>query len=207
MTHYTYKVAPINGGESCSFEEFVWHCAKGFKLLDANYDLRSNSDDIDRYRKFIIEYQQDLEHYKSASGQELLDEIQLRNADIIQKNIEFSETNEAYRSKYSKMLQKVQDWAIPDESFIPFKDFMVEQLTISLNDCVFTPMKTKRLDPNSFRESQFESRKISLEYYQEQLKSAENIPKRDSRWVEALKESVSPPTKRSNNNYDAPPPF
>lgn len=196
-TYYTYKVAPLSG-ESCSFEEFVWHCVNGFKNSASFY----TSNDITRYRKHVIEFEQDLEHYKFASDQDLLDEIQLCNTEIIKMNIEYLENNEVTRNKYSKMLQKVRDWTIPDESFVLFKNFMIEQLILSLNDCIFTPMKTRVLDAELFRQSLIKISQGNLNYYQEQLR---NAAKKDSKWIDALQKSVPPPTKRSNNDDRLPP--
>lgn len=140
-TGYT---APIYEGEEMTFEQFALRCARNFGALVSMREEPMDAPIPDEF-KVDAHYQKDYEEAKAAYENFLQnpptdEELEKSYARYVQKETDYArEANEkraSGRKRYEAMLAKVRQWEPPTPEHVNLKDFMIEQLTNSMNfDC------------------------------------------------------------------------
>lgn len=162
-TGYTAKI-----GEDQSFEDFVLGCARAFgacimqrdEPMDYKPMLQKPSD---HHSSELIKAQAQLAEFLGMADDEKYDYGQMCAEEDIYRIKERIEKNRALRAKYESMLLKVQNWLPPSKDHVELKQFMISQITESIDfDC--------KNDYN-YRELEKAKKTTPLEYYQQMLDS------------------------------------
>ena len=192
-TGYTY---PVADGKITEFPEFAMSCARAFGALitirDDPMDV-AIPDEIKPETKYYDE--------RLAADMKRMGEIQAMNmADCETAALEAHREAVASRKKYlsdkeaeaerlNTMLSKVRSWSPPTPDHVGMKDFMIEQLTMSLPGD-YAPAVPALLDGATWRQQEITRLADSVVYYQkERAKEVERAEGR-TKWVKALRDSV-----------------
>lgn len=127
-----------------TFEQFALRCARSFGALVSMRDEPMDTPIPDEF-SMDAHYQKDYEEAKAAYENFLQnpptdDELEKSYARYVQKETdharEANEKRSSGRKRYEAMLAKVRQWEPPTQEHVNLKDFMIEQLTDSIDfDC------------------------------------------------------------------------
>lgn len=193
-TGYT---ADLSDGKPVSFEEFALRCARGF---DSLIDMRDMALDA----KIPAEIVPSTYHFEAAeSERSRLAEIKNWNAAQAEKKAkaDFNKivaeskkeaADNARRAKaYVAMIVKVFAWEPPTEEHVALKNFMLAQLTESLNhDCFHEPVFPRRLSWNQYRNEEIEMAKRNIAYHEKEYKSDVKTAQKNTEWITQLVQSL-----------------
>lgn len=195
-TGYT---APIEDG--CSFEEYVWGCARAF---GACIELRDSPDE-----KIPAEFapsRYHLEAMDKAKGE--LASLEMMTKDQIQTLIDaevedIEVENEKYRrdhalkmSRYEQIRDKVEAWEPPTPDHAGLKKFMLEQIDDSVR--FGSPYQREPISTTPFAYRQDRKARLldDIEYHREHYADDVRRARERSEWIRALRASVPQPASR-----------
>jgi len=100
---------------------------------------------------------------------------------------------------YDEMAKQVKAWQPPTADHIPLKNFMLEQLSISLHDLAHTKRHIAELfatDPGKYLEDSIGYAKRDVKYHSDELKKSIQKKKEFNSdvWIDRLCESLGVPT-------------
>lgn len=202
-TGYT---ADVGDGKVTDFHEFVWQCARAFGALIL---MRDDPRDAPIPKAF-----EPSPHYAERAT-----EARKRHGELMAMTTEqiaaaaaaAYEAAKALRAtylaekaeikrRYEAMLAKARDWRPPTSEHVGLRDFMVEQLTGSIDfDCTVRgePPSEAEYEPVVWhRRTLDQARKDIVYYATEQAKEAERAAGRN-RWIADLRASVPIPERVS----------
>lgn len=193
--------AKMYEGEDQSFDDFVMSCARGMGALITMRDEPMDAPIPDAFEP--SDY-----HAKAIEDAEW----RLRNLDTVsdesarlQADQEYQQAHAAWmesrrkeaelRERYVAMLAKVQAWEPPTPDHVHFKEFMVEQLTGSIDfDCPSDwPTWRPEPQPKSIEEWKSEKRakaERDLTYHSEEHAKEIARARERTEWVTALRLSL-----------------
>lgn len=198
-TGYTYK---LYEGEQ-PFREFFIECCRAFGGVSLNYQ-ESNSPipDVkvpDRHHADSLEQARaKLEYWETLDSETL---TQLASEHVDREREKYGESvREAHtrKQRYLAMQNKVAMWTPPTEEHARLKEFMLNQLAISMDDCNTygnSPNESER-DPEAYRQKQIAAAKWDIDYHSKHwAEEVERTHKRNVWWGQVLE---------SLNSYDPP---
>jgi hypothetical protein len=189
-TGYTAK---LYDGEQ-SFEDFVLACARAFGALvtlrDENIDtplperLKPSTYHIDAWHKA----EKELADLKTLTlGQAEAKSLEEFKAHMTEHK-KSVETRTARNARYNEMLERVREWAPPTTDHENLKKFMVEQITISLEDYDI-PVPTL-LNGGAWLEEQKRRLEWSLAYHDKEWKKDVERTEQANKWIDDLRDSL-----------------
>lgn len=199
-TGYT---SPLYEGEEISFEQFVLRCARAFGALitlrDEPLDKEIPEDFPPRedsyYERELPKRRERLEwlHGLTSEQAEANAEGEFERALTYWK--ETQEKYAAMRTRYLAMLKKVEAWQPPTEEHVPLKEFMVSQITDSIeHDC---PGERNTLygvpirqNGQEWLESEIKETERMIEMAEEEIQKEKERAAGRSAWVRNLRESL-----------------
>ncbi len=194
-TGYTYRIE-----EGISFEEFIMGCARAF---GACITMRDESYNKPIPEKFEESSYEKTEYKKAVLVLKRLRSMSLEEAEIIstEEYIEEIKSNKKYIEKierkeklYEDMLSKVNDWTPPSKEHIGLKDFMIEQINISMDKGrvrdYYTKNKSEKLNTeqwlfNKIKYAQEDINSTMRRWQDETKRTAER-----NKWIKQLRESI-----------------
>ena len=195
-TGYTDKIA-----EGQTFEEFVTGCMRAF---GACAEMRDDPPDAEIPDEFTpSSYHMDcveaakrtlddtltmlLEDAEKEAANEYLEAVEMRK-----KNVEECSR---LREKYTAMLNQVKKWRPPTQEHIRFKDFMVQQITSSIDgDCYEDYIDRHPLPPQKsgmeWMDARIEQLKGTIEYHTRGHERELAMCKIRSAWVKEIRDTL-----------------
>jgi hypothetical protein len=188
----------VGNGKVKDFSKFAMNCARAFgaciTMRDEPFDapipeiFKPNP----YYKERTEEDSKDLKAIENMSEKEIKKAIEEEfKKDLDSYNRRLKAKREI-KKNYEKMLIKVGAWRPPTEDHIAMKNFMIEQLTSSIDsDCSEEYMqKPEKLQPEEWRKVQIKELKRSLEYCKKAWEEECDRSKTRTEWVENLRKSL-----------------
>lgn len=196
-TGYTYPIID----DDIDFKTFLLNCARAF---GACISMKENSQDAkipDNFKpsdynliehekakeKFVVFCKSDKKAKEKLFKEHIDNEINRINK-YIQKNKEDTE-------KYNNMLVQVRAWKPPTKDHVNLKDFMIQQISISLPDMgtIDKISAIKKLKNTSFKKwvsNELSSLQRNIDYHKKAHdEEVERVQGRND-WIKQLRESI-----------------
>lgn len=194
-TGYTHEVCE---GKVTEFSTFAMICARAFGAL-----IMMRDDPMDT--PIPNEMKPDTQYYDNniANNTERLNEIQAMTLeDCETAALEAHRQASDYRKKYladkdaeasrlNSMLAKVRAWGPPTSDHVGIKDFMIEQLTISLPGD-YAPSIPPLLDGATWRQQEIDRLSDTIVYHQKERSKEIDRSSARTKWVNDLRASLLP---------------
>ncbi|MFN4091614.1 MAG: hypothetical protein ACK4FG_01805 [Brevundimonas sp.] len=186
-TGYT---AAVQDGTITELKDFAFRCARAMGALVSMREMPMDAPIPERFEPSSYAYSawekatQELESLRAMTPEEWEAHAA---ADLEQRMVrhrEFEEKNELYRSRYTAMIEKVEAWEGAPEGL---KEFMLEQLTTSLNFDVLHFPVPEPLDRDLLEEKLIRD----VSYYAEAAAQELNRTEARNAWVAQLRESLA----------------
>jgi len=191
--------------DNMTFDQFVWGCARAMGALVLMRDEPADAPIPERLEPSTYHPDQ-LD--KAGSRLDDLQSMSAEDADSAAKSAYDDEAKQAkeaiqeanaLRSKYIKMLNRVNDWVSPTNDHDGFKDFMVEQLEKSIKfDCSTDYWETQnhiKLSGAEWMHKALGKALKDIEYHKvEYAKEIERTEDRN-KWISKLRNSLKQPVK------------
>lgn len=201
-TGYT---APILDGEIDNFKDFAKRCMRNFGAtihmrddsLTAEYVKREPSE---YHLRAIKEYKEKIVRYQTLTDEEILEEKRNSINDNIDYHIKKIKECEDNHQKLTSILTDVENWTPPTPDHSRIKEFMIEQITITIEhdaDSTYHEDEIERyseklnnLNVEEMKRDFMEDTSRSLDYHiknhNEELKRVDD----SNRWVEVFLNSL-----------------
>lgn len=196
-TGYSY---PIEDG--CSFEEYVWGCARAFGALvsmreepnDAVIpgELQPNDYDL----KGLEREKAKLCNLRKMTPDEAEQAAHAHHAESTKFFIEQRSRNALSLAKYQAMLAKVEAWRPPSRDHMEMKKFMADQIKLSIRgDCDYVSDLPGLQSASNWLSDEIKTCLESIERYGKNHR--EEVVRTNGRneWIRLLRESVPQPAK------------
>lgn len=197
-TGYTAGVAD---GTVTEFKEYAMSCARAF---GACISMRDDPHDAEIPEKFepssyhadaIERAESDLKILLDATQAELNAAAKLKYTVDLNHNQNAIAERQKQRERYEEMLAKAKAYEPPSDDHADFAEFMVSQLTQSIEfDCstsYYEENMPKQLTAAEFRLKEMNRLEDSIEYHKrEYVKEVQRTEKRN-KWIQLLRESLS----------------
>lgn len=128
--------------DGITFEKFIMRCARAFGALTTMRDDPSDAEipeefkPSDYHSKKLVELQTELEAIKGMSIEEATAKAKAEHNEKIDYNEKAIKEHNELRQKYGDILASAKKWQPPTPDHQGLKDFMIQQLTQSINfDC------------------------------------------------------------------------
>lgn len=192
-TGYTYEIS-----KGISFDKFVLNCARAFGALitmrDDPMDAEIPDEFIpsDYHAKAIEETKKKVAYAESLTLEQAGEEATKQYKEELaayKKRIEEAHT---LKMKYQDMLRQVENWQPPTPDHRELKDFMVEQITSSIDfDCSTEHLTPPiLLAPEKWITKTINEYLWSLAYHTDELDKEISRCASRTKWVKALKRSL-----------------
>jgi len=192
-TGYTAAVA-----DGISFEQFVMGCARAMGALVMMRDEPSDAPIPERFEpsKYnavkLAEARTKLDRLDGMTLEQRAAEAKEHYVGAMKRWSERAAERHEQRCHYEAMLRKVRDWVPPSNEHSGFKDFMIEQLTQSIDfDCGGTwDKEPEELSGDAWLGQQVREAQRNVEYHTKA--NAEEIERTESRnkWIADLRTSL-----------------
>lgn len=185
--------------QDMSFEQFAMGCARAFGALitmrdePADTPIPESFDPSDFHQKSIENLKQELQTLEAMPAKDIekqcYEDWERKESSRMQGLLDCR----ALRASYEEMLSKAKSWTPPSSDHQGLKDFMIEQITKSIDfDCEesYYETPTERIKPNLWLLQQKQKIKRNIEYHEKAHQ--EEVARVNSRneWVSALRESL-----------------
>lgn len=198
-TGYTAQLAQ---GE-VSFQEFVWRCARAMGALvmmrDEPLDAPIERAEPSPYhRDRIVKSREQLDAARAWSD----DEAEALATSEYEKAVASADARRASgkgtTERYAAMLKRVMEWEPPTEKHENFREFMINQLTQSIDfDCYHTVETPKRRTGAEYRVFTIDAATQAIAYHKKNYNEEVARTAERNAWIDALRASVGePPTNR-----------
>ncbi len=185
-------------GKEISFKEFALICARAF---GACIDLRDEPMSTPIPEEFkpssyhadaLIEAQQKLEEYNAMTDEEISSVLEVDYQDELNHYLKSIAEQAEKRRRYEVMLSKAKAWVPPSPDHKGIKDFMVKQITDSIDwDCKHEHSVPKKKTIEEWRNIELDSIKWNIKYHTEGCEKEVQRAKNHTRWVKQLRESIA----------------
>ncbi len=185
-------------GKDVTFQEFAAQCARAMQPLVM---MREEPMDAPIPEKFepssyhiekLDEAKKDLKELESLPDQEAESRASReygKDCVAYEKSVK---NQTAIAARYNKMLKKVEAWTPPSDDHVPFKDYMREQLTESIDfDCHFYGEAPKRLSGKEWLKKKIKKAEWNIDYHWEENEGEKQRAEDRTEWVQKLRESLS----------------
>ena len=204
-TGYT---AIITDKPDTSFEQFALLCSRAFgacimmrddntyakptrkKISDSSTHYEESLEEATKQLKWLLRYDHDHMEFIKRTEKEHQRHIELTKERLFEKREK--------RILYEAMLDKVNEWKPPTDDHKKFKEFMINQITESLNyDCdeydAADTIKKLTCEKLNYKERHDDALKLvrrDIEYYRKNVEKLNERMKSRIRWMEELCDSL-----------------
>ena len=198
-TGYTFNVVD---GQITTLSDFAMQCARAFGLLIDMRDAPSNAPIPERLEPYTDYYDQrieeslkllgDIQAMTAQQAEVAADETYLRK---MEERDTYLADQKAAAVRLNDMLTQVRAWTPPTTDHAGLKDFMIQQLTVSMPG-EYAPPLPERLDGAAWRKKEIE--RLSDEIVRARENRNEKIARTEKRnaWLQALRSSLPTPESR-----------
>lgn len=196
-TGYTYRIE-----EGCTFEEYVWGCAKASSACVMMRDEPSDApvpekfEPSDYYEGRIAETEARLARLGAMTATEVALTGAAERAEVVAENARYAEEYREKEALYDAMLARVEAWVPPSADHVGLKDFMLEQIRISVDDEPYQ-RKLPPSDPAEWLDDKLADARRDLDYCRKQHAEELERTANRNRWIRRLRESVPQPVMTS----------
>jgi flagellar motility protein MotE (MotC chaperone) len=193
-TGYTHDIK-----KGISFEEFALNCARAFGALVSMRDAPGNTpipDEIKpstHYKEKLAKAISELSTIKKLTP----NEIKLRRTKEQQKQVDHQKEQlkkiANLKKQYLNMLDKVKKWVPPTKDHAGLKQFMIEQITQSIdfdcNESYYQEVIHQKTD-SAWVADKIKELNEDIQYYTKEDKEEIKRCKERTKWIQALKKSL-----------------
>lgn len=198
-TGYT---ADVGEGKVTDFSTFALTCARAFGALILMRDDPLDAPIPDEFKPSEHYAERVAEARKDLAALELLSDVEIREcadrdyAKAMKSWRDCCDEKNVTRARYKAMLVQVRDWTPPTPDHEGLRDFMLTQLTESIQwDCTIYD-EPKRQTADEWLASRRQCLERDVAYYaQSEAEEIERAAQR-TKWVRALRESLTERTTR-----------
>lgn len=197
-TGYTAAIA-----DDITFNDFAMICARAMGALVMMRDEPSGTqiparfEPTDYHTKKISEANAKLLELQGMSSAQVIAAAQSAFAEEVEARNSAIQKNDDLREKYTSMLQQVRAWEPPTTDHNGFKEFMVEQITTSIDfDCnnrFYMERKPTLLSGDGWLDRETIKAKKELDYHTEENKKEIDRTEDRNRWLKELRDSLNVP--------------
>ena len=195
-TGYTSMIS-----DGCSFEEFVWSCARAF---GANITMRDDPNDAkileykpdDYHLNILTEAEKELEEFDKLTDKEIDIQIEKEYQEEIKRIEQRKKEDKLLRKKYEDMLEKVKNWNPPSSDHTKLREFMIEQIESSIEyDCGHYDKESPVVKPSrkQWLIAKNESILNDIKYHKKGYKEECERTEGRNKWNKQLAKSVPQP--------------
>lgn len=195
-TGYTCKVA---SGEITDFADFAKTCARAFGAAihqrddEVDAPLKLTIERSDYYPRRLAEEREELARWQTMSAEQVYRAREEKyQADLAYYRERLAEVERSIR-RYRDMQEKVRLWQPPTPEHTGIKDFMLDQLDVSIQgEYTPDPPRTDGLivPIEKYRANQIEKIKDEIAYHEEAVIKDEQGCMAKEAWLRALVDSV-----------------
>lgn len=184
------------------FDEFVWTCARAFGALIM---MRDDANDAPIPIEFkpskyhaekIADAKTELARFEKMTEPQRLAYGENQKMKAVKASAEYLERTVAENARITAMIEQVKAWEPPTEDHRGMKDFMLQQLTVSLSDVSWSTAdleKSKAKSPLDYFEAALKSRRDDLVYHPKQYQEEVERVAGRNKWLADLRKSVPIP--------------
>lgn len=196
-TGYT---ADVQSGKVTQFEDFAMQCARAFGALIMMRDephsapIPERFEPSDHSAKQVRRLKDELASVLSLTEDGARVEAK-REFDAAMASYQKNRDDMAQqRARYEAMLEKARMWEPPTPDHAPLRDFMVKQLSESIDfDCSGRWLKPPVLaTPELWRAERIANLERQIAYHEDQQASEFKRTEERNAWLRSLRESLSP---------------
>lgn len=193
-TGYTH---PVCEGKITEFSDFALSCARAMGALIMMRDEPADAPIPDEFKpsdwneKRLAEARQRLAEIEAMTPEQVATACDEYYAQQLRSHEEYEAKEELAEQRLSAMLEKVQAWAPPTNEHVRFKEFMVEQLTISMRG-TYRATPPAKMTPSEWQQRQIDSLHRDIGYHAAEQAKEEERARGRTEWVKALRTSLAP---------------
>jgi hypothetical protein len=187
--------------EGASFEEYVWRCARAFGAL---IELRDEPLDapVPAELKPNVYYARSLDTARAQlaalqkMGRDDADNhAESAHYDALKRREEDMRESERKQSLYEDMRAKVLAWAPPTSDHAPLREFMLQQIEVSIGGGIYVPEKPDRKSGEDWLADAIRQAEERVAYAEKSLRKEEDRTRQRNAWLSELRKSVPVPQK------------
>jgi len=192
-TGYTAKIIE---GDGVSFESFVLDCARAFGYLLCMREEPNDAEVPDEFKPDPWYMEDYIKSKKRYDEMLLLTDNEWKEAfgkyreDVLSSYADSCRKQEEQRARYQGMLDKVMYWEPPTPDHIGLKEFMVDQITSSIDSDCYKINPPNIGDINKYIADSLNYAKQSMDTASARFMSEIEKCKERTQWVQALKKSL-----------------
>ncbi len=193
-TGYTHAVQT---GKVTEFPEFAMECARAFGALvmlrdDSGADIPEVFEPSSYHADAVITATERITELRSMTMEDIQSMWQDERDKAIQHRREYAENKAAEKDRYEAMLEKVDAWTPPTEEHVGLHNFMVKQLTESIDfDCGGDYLPALLPGRDEWWEGQIKKAEKDIDYHEREYeKEVERTDGRNN-WLRDLRESLA----------------
>lgn len=186
--------------EDGEFEDFILGCAKAFGACVMMRDESSDTPIPEKFEESTYEKEQyekailELEKYEKMS----LEEAEKKSEEEYNKSIKDSEYHlekiDRKEDMYKTMLEKVNLWNPPTPEHIGLKDFMIQQIDVSMDNGsskeYYSLEDIIKYNGKQWLHEKIKMKKEDIEYYMKRWKEETKRNQDRNKWIKDLRESI-----------------
>jgi len=190
---YTHNIS-----KGITFKEFALDCSRAFGALIHMRDMPHDAEipdeikpNIEYYDKNIDDSKKELDKISKMSIDEKKKIFNTYLRKVKKENEKRVEETNSLKEKYVNILEKVKSWMPPTKDHIGLKDFMIKQITSSIDfDCDRIYQETVFESCEEYFEEKVNSCKHNIEFYTKGKEKEIDGCKKRTEWIQALKKSL-----------------
>jgi len=195
-TGYTWKLAE----KGQSFRDFALDCARAFGALITMRDEPKSTPipktlkpRTDYYDKELLKSKVELRSLLAMNNKEKLEYGKKKKQEKINHFQECLAKTKLQNKRLRDMESKVQRWSPPTPDHDKFKEFMLQQINVSIRDTYFeekTIEQASKEGPLEYYAKAVIEAKQSIEYFEEARAKELARTYENNEWIEQLRESL-----------------
>jgi len=184
--------------DGISFEQFAMRCARA---MGACIDMRDAPMDAPIPERFepsdycataLAKSQAEFDRLMSMTAQEIAAAAEADYQRQCEQHAERIAEKMALEDKYRTMLESVKCWAPPTDGHAPFKKFMIEQLSMSMDSDCSTEYDVKpvRASPTDWLGTAVAELRRTIAYREKAYREEVDRTEQRNQWLAALRASL-----------------
>lgn len=184
----TYNVGE---GKLTEFSDFALQCARAFGAFihmrddSGSAKLRYDTDNSSYHHEELAENLKKLAFFKTASNEELNARQNSEIEENYKRNCEYYKRYLEEDNRYRAMTEKVMTWNPPTSDHNGLKDFMIEQLRISMNNPK-EPIRDVPKSVDKYRDFKIKWYQNEVEYHTKEIGKQNNNVVSRNEWIDQL---------------------
>lgn len=194
--------------DGISFEQFAMRCARA---MGACIDMRDAPMDAPIPERFepsdycataLAKSQAEFDRLMSMTAQEIAAAAEADYQRQCEQHAERIAEKMALEDKYRTMLESVKCWAPPTDGHAPFKKFMIEQLSMSMDSDCSTEYDTppERVTPAEWLVATIKRVRENVVYLDREYRKGVERTESGNQWLASLRKSLLAPSLKEQVN-------